>query len=307
LNELNLNILTIQTKLYNMKRILQIISAGLIFTSTAMAQIPNAGFESWTQNSPDGWATLNSFGVSMSAEKAEGHTGSAIKLTTIAIPAIIGVSEADTLPGTAITGSLNGFDIRKAKTGFPFQSRPENLTGYYKYTSLKLDVGFITMVLFKWNANLKQRDTVAIAKFFTSGTVAAYTEFSTAFDYISTDTPDTAAIWLSSSSERPIPGSELYVDELATNGTITSTTNSVLSENIYGYPNPARDEFTISGLPDAGNTIEIKDATGRTIVQTSAVQYSIINTSRYPEGIYYYQIYKAGGTLIHSNKFSIMK
>ncbi|MGV3637847.1 MAG: hypothetical protein ACO1NQ_09395, partial [Flavobacteriales bacterium] len=98
----------------------------LALACTAMAQIPNAGFEDWSTVGaflePDDWATLNSLvqGGPPLAERVPGAQGAyALKMTTrsaFGSPVASGVS----------SGAFDGF-------GFPWTERSAALEGVLKF------------------------------------------------------------------------------------------------------------------------------------------------------------------------------
>lgn len=200
-----------------MKKFLTIITASIVITSFAYAQdpaTPNAGFENWTlvgsRYDPVSWNNLNPstsvLGV-YTCTRASGvdkHSGTyAIKLQTKSV-------FFQTANGIASTGTIKTSAPYGISGGIPFTGRPDSISGWFKYTPVGADSGFVQFQLFAAG------DTVGNVRFQTGNyTTGAYTRFSAPITYYSAATPDTA-LWLLSSSRaaNPILNSALYIDDL---------------------------------------------------------------------------------------------
>lgn len=146
-----------------MKRIIILLSA-VICNSSAIAQIPNSGFETWTNTgsymTPTGWDNLDSMTSSLSVyscmQGTPGNPGSYF-LKLVSKNAGLGV-----VPGIAISGKMNATTMQP-QSGFALASRPQSLTGSWQYMAYGSDQGFIYTQLTKWNTTTMKRDTVAVA------------------------------------------------------------------------------------------------------------------------------------------------
>src|SRR5512143_1290629 len=102
------------------------ICLGVIFTLTivglAWGQIPNQGFETWTNNAPDGWVTSNAAPLYTNVtQSSTAHSGSsAIRgdVVLVSTVAIAGVIQSG--PGGH---------------GFAYSQRPASVTGWYQFSS----------------------------------------------------------------------------------------------------------------------------------------------------------------------------
>jgi len=122
---------------------------GFIFFITfslSAQQIPNPGFEDWSNNKPDSWATSNqsipllgNFNT-VTKENNDPQQGTAsVKLTVLKIN--IPFSGTYTLPGLLTLGKINIDVPSKTATvtgGIPFTVTPEKLTGSYNRLRRKL-------------------------------------------------------------------------------------------------------------------------------------------------------------------------
>lgn len=276
----------------------------------AAAQIPNAGFENWSNsagyNTPDNWDNLNAMTSPMSVYTAEkgmpGSPGNSyLKLTSR------NVSGMGVMPGIAATGNIN-MNTFAVTGGFPNTTRPANLTGKWQYMSGNgVDMGFVAAYLTKWNMTTMQRDTVATAMKPLTGMVMSWGSFTAPFTYSKGFNPDTAVIILSASGTTPAANSYLYVDDLAFSGSVAPTSVANAASPLPGvsiFPNPATSELTVT-LPDAANYFfTLSDLLGKVVRSQSvnAAQISL-NTNGLPAGEYILTV--SNGQQAAMNKVSI--
>jgi hypothetical protein len=210
------------------------------------AQIPNAGFESWTSMGsyeiPDQWGNMNSTtsaaGVYTTVKGSPGSSGNYyIKLTTKDVGGII-------TPGVIVSGQLNPATWQPV-SGFPFNQRVESLDGKYQFMGYNNDVATIAAWLTKWNTTFSKRDTIASLWYNTKGMIHVWTGFSIPFAYYNTANPDTAIVMISSSSHTPVKNSFIWIDELTFSGVATSVLSEKLPEGFSVFPSPANGEVNI--------------------------------------------------------------
>lgn len=257
-----------------MKKIFSLFAAAII-SGTAIAQIPNSGFETWTTTSgydvPTGWDQLNSMTSSMSTytctKGTPGNPGSSyIKLVSKTVTGM-GV-----MPGIACSGVLDQSSMTNivGKSGFPSTARPVSLTGNWQYMAYGSDQGYIMVLLSKWNSAINMRDTVAFVKQNLSGMVMSWGAFTIPLTYQSGVVPDSAMIVLSASGSTPVNNSYLYVDNLAFTGNVpaTAVNNVTNTPNALSIsPNPATTTANIEYASVVGGNIRIviNDINGRAI------------------------------------------
>lgn len=249
-----------------------LLSTFLMAVVIASAQIPNAGFETWSTvgsySEPDSWSTLNAMTTSMSVYTAEkgtpGSPGTSyLKLTSKTVTGM-GV-----MPGIAATGAVN-VSTMNVTGGFPYTTRPANLTGSWQYMAMSgSDQGFVAVYLTKWNVSTMKRDTVAYAVKPLAGMAMSWATFSIPLTYNKSFVPDSALIIMSSSGMTPANGSYLWVDNLAFSGagpTAITSTESIIN-NVTLYPNPTKYKINIScNIKDGGNyTVQIVNLLGKVV------------------------------------------
>lgn len=259
-----------------------LLAATAFFSIPAFAQIPNAGFENWTQvgsyQDPVGWVTSNEVttteGVGRSCEKGTpGAVGSSYaKLTTRTVTGM-GV-----LPGQLVSDA-NEMD------GFPFAARPAALNGQWKYAIQATDAGVILVTLTKFNAATQEDDAVGFGFANVEGSQANWQNFSIPIAYSSPDTPDKGLIVILSSFAAGVAGSTLSVDDLGFGSSTGIDENASLPE-LTIRPTLATDMLTVTTATPMAEVI-IMDLAGRSVKTLNVgqaeveVQVSDLSVGRY--------------------------
>ena len=298
-----------------MKKFFTIISVITITATGALAQaLPNNGFEAWTPNAspaydtPNSWSTLNpttvTFGGVITCFKATAagdfHNGTAaLKLVTktVATQVVNGIATTGTID--VLTQKING--------GIAYTGRPDSLVGFYKYTPVNTDNGFIQMILTGAGGDT---DTVGIATFKTPATtVAAYTRFSAKFTYKSTNAVAKALCIISSSASATVhfDGSILFVDDLDLISIPTDIKESSAS-NVAVGPNPAADFLIVKNPETANINFLIYDVTGRKMTEQVIVnKTNTIDLNEFKNGIYMYSITNESKKVIKTGRIIVQK
>ena len=280
-----------------MKKGLQIcflISICLVALSISSAQIPNAGFETWSGGSPTGWFTTNAGTILPITQTTDAHGGtSAMQGTTVSVFTINYPAEA--------------------YADFSINSRYSSLKGWYKYSPVGGDTLYIHAIFFKGTTG------VAYTQFSTAATVASYTQFTAPMTYISSAVPDTAyiEILMVPSGSAYHAGTTFKIDDLSF-GAATGVEESfstkpkvfALSQN---YPNPFNPSTTISFSVPSRSFVSLKvfDCLGKevgTIVleELAAGNYSRQwNASYLPSGVYYYRL--QSGSFTDTKKLVLLR
>lgn len=300
-----------KTKKYVFLIVLFILFKQIIFAQT---QIPNSGFENWTDSTHAvSWNSINQvvgnppFSIYLQSLKrtTDKHSGNyAAKLETVFFPLI-----STTLPGFANLGSLD-FMSQEISGGIPINAKPTRLKGWYKYNSVGGDTMLIAALLYKFNPTNGVAEEIGYATFLSNTTVNNYTKFEIDFTYDIDVTPDTIdVVLLSSASESPKNGSKLFVDDLELDYTPQSVINVISTPSVSIYPNPASDHFKVINSTNSETKVSVYNIAGQKVINTSfnSMQHKI-NTSDLNEGIYFVQISNQLGNKIiklvikHSDK-----
>ncbi len=215
----------------------------------AFAQIPNAGFEDWTDmgsyNNPDNWSNLNNLtaisGTYTCAKGAPGDPGSSyLKLTSRDI-AGMGV-----VPGIAVCGTLDSITL-EATGGFPFTLRPSDLSGNWQHMIYGSSQGYIDVQLTRWDATAGNRVTVATGHKGLTGMAMSWASFNININYEDDLAPDTCIITLASSGDSPANNDFLYIDDLSFSGEVTGIDNQDMRNDLTVFPNPANNLLQVAG------------------------------------------------------------
>jgi hypothetical protein len=282
-----------------------IIFISCVIANTTFSQIPNNGFENWTNMgtyiTPDNWANLNAVtypaAVFTCMKGIPGNPGNAY-LKLITKP----VSGMGTLPGIAVCGILNPTTF-KAVSGFAYSSRPATLKGNWQYMAYGADQGYIGVYLTKWNPATHARDTIGRIGYPLPGMVMSWQSFSLPLTYFSSGLPDSAMIILSASGTSPVTQSYLYIDNLFFQGGTVGLDD--LSEQSYLkiYPNPVVSGRLTIDLINSSNTassVEIMDLRGRPVL-IDHLNYKnfphTVDVSALHSGVYLLRINSIGGIL----------
>ena len=262
---------------------------------SAFAQMPNANFENWHANEPDGWATNNIQATGAVTKSSNAHAGSsAVQLNVIST----GPGPYNTLGGKIATGdSITNY------IGFTDSIMPGTLSGWYMMSSVGGD--FLVV-----SGSVMSRDTlVAFGILPHLDTATVYKEFTMTFDNHGNINCDTASISFQIQNTNGTPvhvGSIALVDDL----TLTSFVGVEEIKNTAALepcsPNPATNVANIiySIASHSNVSVDLYDVTGQKVrsILNNASQtegrYKIpTDVSDLANGMYFYRLTVDGKTL----------
>ncbi len=302
-----------------MKKIFTLISIISVSAGSVMAQpTPNAGFETWTTQgtfftyaAATGWdspnsqtATVGTFVCIKATAAADIHSGTAaVKLIS---KSIAGLGNS---PGVITTGTLPSGFGGNITGGIPYTLSPDSIIGWYKYTPVSGDNGFVSFMLF--GSASGNTDTIAMASFNTpAATVGTYTRFAAHLVYRNSH-PVVNSMWLISSSRdgnNPVLGSTMFVDDINLVWASTLNVAEQAKLELTVGPNPASDHVIIKNTLNPKALFVLYDITGRKIVEEKITNTSnFIDINSYPAGLYIYSIKDENGTALKSGKLVIHK
>jgi hypothetical protein len=197
-----------------MKKVFLLFLVSFTFYNAQAQTVPNGGFENWSNDyyfdEPNFGLTTNlqSFYLTQAGnvqKTADAFAGNfAAKLTTVN-------NASDTLPGVVFIGTPNGNDILG---GIPVSARPDSLVCYAKFNIQPNDTAAILVAFKKFG----MPNAIGSASILFTGTQTTYQYYAAAISWVDTITvPDSLVGFFTSSSVNenpPIPGSELYLDDL---------------------------------------------------------------------------------------------
>ncbi|MCB0795756.1 MAG: hypothetical protein KDB88_13565 [Flavobacteriales bacterium] len=250
-------------------------------------QLPNEGFEDWTDvtaEDPDGWTSFNAriaaFDAISVEKSTDANSGSfSAKLTTLGIM-------GDTLPGILANGILNNDG---PYAGIPYAAAPMTFTGAYKYEPAGNDQCTIGATF------IANGSPVGSASFTTILATNGWLPFSAAVN-LSGGPPDTLLVVAFSGDK---PGSTLWVDDLDLSGGDVSITD-VMSEQALPWPNPAD---RVLHLPDVlpGDELRLLDQAGRVLLFHRSPQTGVIDLglAEVGQGTYVLEVHREGRSIFH--------
>lgn len=277
------------------KVLLAVLSIATL-AATSWAQIPNAGFESWTLNEPDNWVTSNVAPVLTNVTKSTTvHSGAAaIRGDAVQYSIVVMAATIQSGPGGH---------------GFAYTGRPSAISGWYQFNSVGGDRFGVNVALFKGG------DTgtlVGLAASADPTTRSSYTQFSAPFVYYTADVPDVCIAQFSVALPNGVTtthvGSYFLLDDLAFTGASdveTSLENPSTFTLGQNYPNPFNPSTQISySIPSAGRVIlTVHNLLGQTVATLvdqakNAGTHSVpFSASGLASGFYYYRLTTLQGVL----------
>lgn len=277
-----------------MKRLLILIGIfAFAFSSTVpvLAQILNAGFESWSTAGPDGWGTSALIGNVTKSTTAHGGSSSLR-------------GEVISFFGTAMGPTVqSGTDAR----GFPWTQRVGSLTGFFQFSPASGSGDRLSIIasLTKGGIGGTQIATGVVA---ITNAASSWTSFSVPLNYSSSATPDTAIISIvlvgngQGAAATPKVGSFYLVDDLAFAGTASAVNDGAALPRAFAleqnFPNPFNPSTNIRfSVAQAGHvSLKVYSVLGTEVAslvneQKDAGTFSVNwNASGMPSGMYLYRL-----------------
>ena len=296
-------------------QIILFISICLVMASVSSAQIPNAGFESWTNGSPDNWDALSNYnipGILVAiniTQVTDAHSGN------YAIRGDVINSSGDAYAPVLWAGQT------QTGNGFPYSGQAA-LNGYYKFVPAASGDKFeISVITFK---NAWLGGGIGYGSIDITAGATAYTKFSVPITNVFAGTADSCFISFTiGSSSKLAVGSYFIIDDLSFGAASTGVRESnslspavfALSQN---YPNPFNPSTKISyQLPVEGLVrLEVYDIMGRTLAtlvneEKPAGQFTAtFDGSKFTSGTYFYRLNvtaRNGKSFSQTNKMILMK
>ncbi|HQW87568.1 MAG TPA: hypothetical protein PLH93_10300 [Flavobacteriales bacterium] len=234
----------------------------LLTASLASAQIPNGGFENWTNNvnymEPADWWTTNAVthllaGTASCVPGTPGAVGNHhIAITSMTAGTIVEVGRATC--GNELTGY----------PGFPYAARPATFEGQVQYAPQGGDAAMVHAALWGWNSQMTAREVIAVATFNITAAIPTWQSFSIPFSYLSSNTPDTARVFIEASMNTPVDGTTILVDDLHFDGAV----GVMELEPVAGLsvqPNPVADHAWVTATEPLTH-VTVQDADGRVVL-----------------------------------------
>lgn len=257
----------------------------LLISASALAQIPNEGFEQWSGNNPVNWVTSNVEGFVFVTPSGNSFSGSfAARLEAKAFSGVLGQA--------IISAGPDG-------EGFPVNQRHGQLSLYYKFHKttptafLNISVGF-----------KKGEDGIGAGVIAINDEADQYVPITIPVTYINGEIPDLAVITIIVNDQFLNPaasGSYAEIDNLSFEPLTDVEDEDVLLKDYkleQNFPNPFNPTTAIKfSIPESGNTtIKVFNVLGSEIatlldeVKESGMHEVVFNAANLPSGAYFYSI-----------------
>ncbi len=295
--------------MYN-KLSLILICLAFHFGMAAQQQLENAGFENWEfvnlpKDEPTDWSSIktsdnpitNNAAPMVWDQSTDAHSGNySVKLLNIST---FGVVATGTLTNGRVHADFNpdsGYVYTQpdsSQWNTVFTSRPDSLTGWYKYYSVSNDHGGIRAVLHVGEASLPERQThdnwIAEANFsMPAETKDTWTRFTVPFTYFSDDTPEYILVVIKAGNGTDaVADSYTLVDDLQL---IYNNSGSIPSEDrnnitFYQFNRIVHFQNCSPGMFDEVIFLLV-DITGQMVFEKQGLAPAMTIAANIPSGIY---------------------
>jgi len=276
-----------------------LVLLALAVPAAGLAQIPNAGFETWSSGNPSGWFANNvpPFASPVTQTSTVHGGSSALQGTVVSFMGIVSYTP-------------------EVWTEFSIGQRYKTFTGWYTYSAVGGDS------LYGWLIVQKAQVPIGYALFTNKTTRSSYTQFSVDLTHVGSGTPDSCQIWFaiagsSSNGDTVHVGSTFRLDDLALTGTAAGIELAPSQPLAYSlaqnYPNPFNPSTSIAyQLKTAGQVkLSVYDILGREVaVLADGVQGAGAHEVRFDgnglaSGVYIYRL--QAGTFVEQKKMVLQK
>lgn len=282
-------------------------------------QLPNGGFENWTNNEPDGWGTIDqllaSFGETANMVSQDNSAGNyaeglaAAKLTSTNSTAASRVLPAMLSAGAIIYGTVGG-QPSILPVGRPYTARPDSITAVYKYTGLGNDTACLMHYSFTKNGTSIAGLGPNFVYFL--DTTSQFLRFKEKINFSSADAPDTFNLYFYSGLPATTSaGSTMWVDDVRFifDGTTSNADLLRVSTETSVFPSPASNFLNIRVSENMiSNRYAIYDLNGRLVAQgVINAQTETKDVSAYAAGNYVLNVLDKDNRIAGQARFVVSK
>lgn len=255
---------------------------------TGYCQLPNGGFENWTNKGPyeepNIWESYNTmypdWGVVV-CEKSTDHTEGAysLKLT----------SKYSSMVSAVVPGWVMLW-------GYPYGNRPDTFYFDYKYKRYGTDKGGVIRIFFtRFDTSQNKSITLCDKMMIFQDEVSAWTTATVKLRFNGTSNPDSVFIVFACSDEDYADDSTfMMIDNLRFDASHNSLPNSATTERLQIWPNPAQDfiQYRIPGQKQIKYNLQVINAEGRIVLEKNNLSGNpgsqiSLNLTGFAPGIYF--------------------
>jgi hypothetical protein len=281
----------------------------LVITSEvkSQCQIPNGSFEQWQDitgelsdelgiplkfpvSAPEGWLpNQRPLDLQMKEEFTLMLGNDSLDLDVFAGLRRVSPGADGTESALLLGGDQYGF-VSDVETSFDCTTRPDRVTGYFKYLSELEHDSLNVRVLLQSGSNTSQADAIGIATFTAFGGPPEFFKFSADFIYFNSQIPDRAIVSVTSGRYISWPEDTTYyiVDEIALEGgnSTTSVNDQIAYEQTLLVPNPVFDRVSLLEAHQPGSILKIYDSLGALLHRVDGAEAGEIDLSFLSPGMY---------------------
>lgn len=304
-----------------MKKLYALVAfAFLAIGANAQQQIPNSGFENWSNpfgfgEDPDGYVSLD-FLADNVTKSTDAHTDSfSARFATVYAPADTTVLQ-DSLGNpidTTITENsttamiiLGSMDLSTFAIvpGVAFADQPTAIRFWVKGNVAADDTAAVVVGFTKWNSGTSTADEIGGSFGLIVGSFPGWTQIEAPIDYAIAVAPDTMIVIVASTINEHAHGdTEIFIDDLE----LVYTPSSVAEVNKYNvslYPNPSNGLVSINGNDLNDCVVSVSDITGR-VVSTAVASNNNIQVEIANAGLYLVTATKPNGEVVLRKKVTV--
>jgi len=288
-----------------MKRSVLLFLTIMFFTSiNLIAQVPNGGFENWTNGIPDNWMGINIAGHESLIQSSFKHSGSSALSGKVVLWPNVGL-----YPPVI-------YSFNQSSLGFPITQRYNGLKGYYAFKPNGGDKLYITVSILDSNDFFIGSGGIDV-----EATSENYTAFEIPIAYFSENTAVSCYIALGvngpNTNEDYHEGTEMFIDDIELSMDVSSDVKDDAILNSFelkqNFPNPFNPSTSISySVPqNAFVTLKVYNILGNEVAtlvndeKPAGVYQVTFNASQLSTGIYFYTL--QSGNFSETKKLMLMK
>jgi hypothetical protein len=262
-------------------------------SSISFAQLPNGGFETWTNGNPNRWLGFSNFGglITTNITKSnDAHSGSAAVRGEV-----VALSGGGIMPPILTAGDGGG--------GFACNSHIGSLIGYYKFVPAGSagDRFQIDVIVYKGASFL---GVIGSGLIDLTASATSYTKFTVPISYIADGVPDSCYIMIAidaaEGADDPTVGSYFIVDDISYGPVTGIAENGNAQPSVFklnqNYPNPFNPTTDLSfTVPSNGRaTLKVFNVMGQEVAslfnQTAVsgnIYHATFNAAGLASGLYF--------------------
>ncbi len=314
------------------KLILSMTVFAAVYTINAQTQPPNAGMENWSSSplnepkDPTGWVSENVLASALLTFPATNTNPTSVTQDNVAPAPFAGSFSAKivtvvttTNPGyPSIPDTSGSLFLGSVSTtspyvfpGLAYTDKPMTFSFQSAYVPSGADVASVSVRLTKWNTATTPASRTTISQdLVVIPASATFMPNSFNLTYLNTTTfPDTLQIMFNACGTRNMakPGSTLIIDQLAFTG-ISGIQEYKNNVRFSTYPNPANSILNLVTDSKQVENLSVYDITGR-VIETMKItsDRTVLNTSSYTAGIYFYSAVNNQGEIVARGKFNVIR